>query len=350
MPIRYTWRIRCQTESAWVPTDLWTEDGEPTECPNNPAHTIVPSATKITTTVRDYPDSRDPTVDDDTTIDYVENDRWTNSSSGSEFLCLNPEDGSADWQKTSMATDEMSKVSADDTTTAFLWDKLTVTAPVTRTEVNPGGDEAANVGVSDLVGDSGSGGTRGTVPAPAAGDAAAGKFLKADGTWTVPSGGGSAKVFDVFGPDTDGLYPSSSPARASRNGHPVWAFDDVVDESIILTGVMGPGYGAGNLDVNIQWAADGVITGNVKWNVEWERMDTSLDLDADSWAAAQTATTSAPSIDGTTAVTTITCTQAQAGGITAGDAYRIRVTRDADDAGDTLAADAQAIRLTIEEQ
>jgi hypothetical protein len=39
-----------------------------------------------------------------------------------------------------------------------------------------------------LVGDSGSGGTAGLVPAPAAGDAAAGKVLKADGTWYVPSG------------------------------------------------------------------------------------------------------------------------------------------------------------------
>lgn len=37
-----------------------------------------------------------------------------------------------------------------------------------------------------VVGDSGSGGTKGLVPAPAAGDAAAGKFLKADGTFVAP--------------------------------------------------------------------------------------------------------------------------------------------------------------------
>lgn len=41
-----------------------------------------------------------------------------------------------------------------------------------------------------MVGDSGAGGTKGLVPAPAAGDAAAGKFLKADGTWTATGGGG----------------------------------------------------------------------------------------------------------------------------------------------------------------
>ncbi len=40
-----------------------------------------------------------------------------------------------------------------------------------------------------MVGDSGAGGTAGTVPAPAAGDAAAGKYLDADGTWTIPPGG-----------------------------------------------------------------------------------------------------------------------------------------------------------------
>lgn len=38
-----------------------------------------------------------------------------------------------------------------------------------------------------MVGDSGSGGYSGNVPAPGSGDAAAGKFLKADGTWAVPT-------------------------------------------------------------------------------------------------------------------------------------------------------------------
>jgi len=42
-----------------------------------------------------------------------------------------------------------------------------------------------------MVGDSGSGGKKGAAPAPASGDAAAGKFLKADATWTVPSGTGA---------------------------------------------------------------------------------------------------------------------------------------------------------------
>jgi hypothetical protein len=43
---------------------------------------------------------------------------------------------------------------------------------------------------NNMVGDTGSGGTHGLVPAPGAGDAAALKFLKADGTWeSVPASG-----------------------------------------------------------------------------------------------------------------------------------------------------------------
>jgi hypothetical protein len=53
-----------------------------------------------------------------------------------------------------------------------------------------------------FTGDSGSGGTKGLVPAPASGDTTAGKFLKADGTWAVPSGGGGGAItYDFKGTD-----------------------------------------------------------------------------------------------------------------------------------------------------
>ena len=54
------------------------------------------------------------------------------------------------------------------------------------------GSPTVNVSASDppMVGDTGSGGTGGNVPAPPSGSAAAGKFLKADGTWAVPPGAG----------------------------------------------------------------------------------------------------------------------------------------------------------------
>lgn len=42
--------------------------------------------------------------------------------------------------------------------------------------------------LDNVVGDSGAGGTKGLVPAPAAGDAASNKYLKADGTWDTVAG------------------------------------------------------------------------------------------------------------------------------------------------------------------
>lgn len=53
---------------------------------------------------------------------------------------------------------------------------------------------AATALMNAMVGDSGAGGTKGMVPAPGSGDAAAAKFLNAGGTWTVPSGLGSSAM------------------------------------------------------------------------------------------------------------------------------------------------------------
>lgn len=62
----------------------------------------------------------------------------------------------------------------------------------------------ATVILDAVVGDSGSGGTKGLVPAPSAGDAAAGKFLKADGTWAVATATPSGAAGGVL----DGTYPN----------------------------------------------------------------------------------------------------------------------------------------------
>ncbi len=50
-----------------------------------------------------------------------------------------------------------------------------------------------------MVGDSGAGGTKGLVPAAPSGSAAAGKFLKADGTFDVPAGTGTGTVTHTAG-------------------------------------------------------------------------------------------------------------------------------------------------------
>jgi hypothetical protein len=69
---------------------------------------------------------------------------------------------------------------------------LNFLAPFTAT--NNGGNASTDINFPNFIGDSGSGGTRGAVPAPAAGDAAANKYLKADGNWAIVTPPMSAAV------------------------------------------------------------------------------------------------------------------------------------------------------------
>jgi hypothetical protein len=83
--------------------------------------------------------------------------------------------------------------------TALNFSNTTPAAPTGKQLIVPQNDAGAptcNESFYDpvMVGDSGSGGLAGNVPAPAAGDAAAGKFLKADGAWHVPPGAVAATL------------------------------------------------------------------------------------------------------------------------------------------------------------
>src|ERR1700752_3157326 len=62
--------------------------------------------------------------------------------------------------------------------------KLNFLAPITAAD--NAGNGSTDITVPVMVGDSGSGGTAGLVPAPGAGDAAAGKFLKTSGSFAIP--------------------------------------------------------------------------------------------------------------------------------------------------------------------
>jgi len=92
--------------------------------------------------------------------------------------------------------------------------KLNFLAPVTATDNSS--NNSTDVAVPVMVGDSGSGGTAGLVPAPPAGSAAAGKYLEAAGTWSVPPGGSGGGTLSLFGHPT---YPSIGfgPANTAWN-------------------------------------------------------------------------------------------------------------------------------------
>lgn len=69
----------------------------------------------------------------------------------------------------------------------------------------PGWNTIAAADLPAMVGANGGAGTKGAVPAPAAGDAAAGKFLKADATWAVPAGGSLTVKEEDGNPSVSGV-------------------------------------------------------------------------------------------------------------------------------------------------
>ena len=105
---------------------------------------------------------------------------------------------------------QLTQGSQQQTTTTVVRSTGTSGVPLTRqiattAPLQGGGDLSADrtLTIDAFTGDSGSGGLKGAVPAPAAGDAAAGKYLKANGSWAVPPGTGSG------GPTTQSVVTGS---------------------------------------------------------------------------------------------------------------------------------------------
>lgn len=166
-------------------------------------------------------------------------------------------------------------------------------------------------------------------------------------TGTLPSGGSFLGSFDA----NDATFPASDPAvAASRNGHPILVFDDATDEFVVFSGVMSTDYTAGDIDVNIDWVAETATTGDVIWGIEVERLNAGgPDIDSDGFATIQTVTDTTSGTSGVITRTTDTLTNSEADSLVAGDAFRIRISRDANAGGDTMTDDAQILQVSLEQ-
>ncbi len=249
----------------------------------------------------------------------------------------------------------------------------------------------ATATLNAMVGDSGSGGTKGLAPAPGAGDAAASKFLKADGTWDVPtgsgtvadftdlgdvpasysgqtlkavrvnagetalefytpSGGGSGKYFKCFKPKDNEPPASNYATEDLRNNRPVLEFDTTTQEAAIFTDAIPSSYGGTGLTVEAYYGADTATSGTIGWDIALERSDASgLDTDSDSFATAQTIT--AATVPGTSGQTlkssVVIANGSDMDSLAAGELYRVRIRRDV--ANDTAGGDAQLFALVVRE-
>jgi hypothetical protein len=82
--------------------------------------------------------------------------------------------------------------------------------------------------------------------------------------------------------------------------------------------------------------------------VQFQRIDTTTDLDADAFSNTVTATAAASGTAGVPVITEITLTGTAAlDSLVAGDFYRIRISRDATAASDALTNDACLVAVEI---
>lgn len=132
----------------------------------------------------------------------------------------------------------------------------------------------------------------------------------------------------------------------TRNSQACLAFDDTTEESVVFSGVIPDGADlASGLKIRIRWMSATATTGNVRWGVQIERDNT--DSDADSFDTAFEAHTATSGTSGSRVWTEITITTIDS--LTVGDAYRLKVYRDASDTtNDTVTGDAQLVRVEVQ--
>jgi hypothetical protein len=131
----------------------------------------------------------------------------------------------------------------------------------------------------------------------------------------------------------------------TRNSIAVLDFDAATVESAIFSSVIPEAADlTSGLLVRLLWMATTATSGNCRWGVQVERANT--DLDSDSYATAAEAHSAANATSGIPTLTEITLTAID--GLTAGDTYRLKVFRKADDAtNDTMTGDAELIAVEI---
>lgn len=150
----------------------------------------------------------------------------------------------------------------------------------------------------------------------------------------------------------EAAFPTSNPAtRDTRNNHRVLDYDAATDETAYFEGVLPRAYDGGGLTATIVWMASTATSGNCVWNIGVERhQDDAFDLDSDGFAANNAVTAGAASASGETSYDAITFTDgADMDSLAVGESFRIQVVRDANNASDTMAGDAELLRVEIRE-
>lgn len=154
----------------------------------------------------------------------------------------------------------------------------------------------------------------------------------------------------IFTPQMNEPPSSNYATLDTRNLHPVLDFDDTTNESAVFTGIMPRAYGGGGVTVYLHYAMSSAVADTVDWDVAFERIgDQQLDIDSDSFAAVNSVdNTTVPGTSGNVDIVNVTFTDgADMDSVAVGEAFRLKVTRDA--ASDDATGDAELVAVEIKE-
>jgi hypothetical protein len=145
--------------------------------------------------------------------------------------------------------------------------------------------------------------------------------------------------------------PASSYATPdTRNSVLVLDFDAASIEAAVFQGELPSNYAGGGATIDLYWMATSATSGDVKWGAAYEENDAgNNDLDADAFGTESTATGTANGTSGKVTKTTLTITHANLGSPAAGDPFRLKIRRIANDAADTMTGDAELLAVHIKE-
>lgn len=135
----------------------------------------------------------------------------------------------------------------------------------------------------------------------------------------------------------------------TRNAIAVLEYDAATDENaVFLSTIPEAADFTTGITAILKWAAATATSGDCVWVVAFERMNT--DMDSDSFATGVSGTTTTNGTSGIPNTTSINFTGSEIDGLTAGDMFRVKVTRDADAGGDTMTGDAQLVAVEIRQR
>ena len=138
---------------------------------------------------------------------------------------------------------------------------------------------------------------------------------------------------------------------ATNEQHLVLDFDASADESADFAGFMPRHYsGSTGVTVTIIWMATSATSGDCVWDVSFKRVQAETeDLDASTFAAANSVTDTANGTNGEVMYATVTFTDgADMDSVPAGEFFRLRITRNVDPS-DSMTGDAELLCIEIKD-